>query len=228
MMFGNDRFIIDGDHIGTISPELGYAAAMARPRTFDERQVMRRAQDAFHDHGYAATSVEQLTAATGLQRSSLYGAFGDKHQLFLRTIAKYRDDEAQALERELAGDDDHALTRLFDHARAKASDPAGSRRGCLMAKATAELAGHDPDVARMAGDFYLIYERALTNCVRSAQAAGDVREDIDAADAGAMLLSVLRGIEALGRAGRPTPALQAIADTALALLAPIVPSKTHT
>jgi AcrR family transcriptional regulator len=193
---------------------------VARPRAFDEDTVMRRAQDAFHDHGYAATSVELLTAATGLPRSSLYGAFGDKRGLFLRTFAAYSERDAHVIAAELAGDDAGALARLAAHMRSKTADPEASQRGCLLAKATAELAGDDPEVARMACDFYLFYERALSGCVAQAQAAGDLRTDLDAADAGALLLAALRGIEALGRTARPAAALQVISDTALAALAP--------
>ncbi|MEV4420102.1 TetR/AcrR family transcriptional regulator [Patulibacter sp. NPDC049589] len=192
---------------------------MARPRAFDEPDVTRQARDAFHDHGYAATSVEHLTAATGLSRSSLYGAFGDKHGLFLRSFTQYCDENAASIERELAGDDRGARGRLEAHLRGKVADPEASRRGCLLAKATAELAGEDADVARTATDFYAVYERALADCVRGAQAAGDLRTDLDPAAAGALLLSVLRGIETLGRAGRPQAALQAAADTAMAALA---------
>jgi hypothetical protein len=120
---------------------------------------------------------------------------------------------------ELEGDDAGAFARLTRHLRAKTADPAASRRGCLLAKASAELAGEDPEVARIASDSYAIYERALTDCFRGAQAAGDARTDLKAADAGAMLLSSLRGIEALGRVGRSKRALRAIADTTLAALA---------
>lgn len=192
---------------------------MARPRTFDEPGVTRQAREAFHDHGYAATSVQHLTAATGLSRSSLYGAFGDKHGLFLRSFSQYCDDNATSIVDELAGDDRGARDRLERHMRSKVADPEGSQRGCLLAKATAELAGEDEDVSRTATDFYAIYERALTGCVRGAQAAGDLRDDLDAAATGAMLLAVLRGVESLGRAGMPAAGLQGVVDTTLASLA---------
>jgi TetR/AcrR family transcriptional repressor of nem operon len=192
---------------------------MGRPRTFDEPQVLRQAREAFHDHGYAGTSVEQLTAATGLQRSSLYGAFGDKHGLFLRSFAQYCDEDMGLIEEELAGEDDGALERIEGHMRSKIADPAASRRGCLLAKAAAELAKEDPEVAQIATDSYAIYTRALTDCLRCAQAAGDARDDIDPADGGDLLLAVLRGIESLGRAGYAKPRLEAIADAALTSLA---------
>lgn len=192
---------------------------MARPRTFNEPQVVRRAREAFHDHGYAATSIEQLTEATGLQRSSLYGAFGDKHGLFLLAFGQYCDEEMTTVDAELAGDEAGAFARLRRHLRAKTDDPAASRRGCLLAKATAELAGEDQDVAQLAGAAYTRYERALADCLRGAQAAGDARDDITADDGGAMLLASLRGIEALGRTGRSKRSLRAIADATLASLA---------
>jgi AcrR family transcriptional regulator len=192
---------------------------MARPRTFDEPRVTRQAREVFHDHGYAATSVQHLTAATGLSRSSLYGAFGDKHGLFLRSFAQYCDDHAAAIERELAGDDAGALGRLEHHLRTKIADNDAPQRGCLLAKGTAELAGEDADVARIATDFYATYERALTGCVRAAQAAGDVRAGLDPAGTGALLLSVLRGVETLGRAGHPASALRSAVDAAMTVLA---------
>jgi TetR/AcrR family transcriptional regulator, transcriptional repressor for nem operon len=192
---------------------------MARPRSFDEPSVVRRARETFHDHGYAATSVEQLTAATGLRRSSLYGAFGDKHGLFVRAFAQYCDEEMAAIRRELAGPEGGAFPRLVRHVHSKTADPAASRRGCLLAKATAELAGEDPEVARIASAAYDSYERSLCECLRAARRAGHARADLDPAAGGALLLAALRGIEALGRAGRAEPALRAIGDAALAALA---------
>jgi AcrR family transcriptional regulator len=192
---------------------------MARPRAFDEPHVTRQAREAFHDHGYEATSVQHLTAATGLSRSSLYGAFGDKHALFLRAFAQYCDDNAAAIERELAGDEPGARGRLERHLRSMIADPAAAQRGCLLAKATAELAGEDADVVRIATGFYARYERALSACVRGAQAAGDVRADLDPAAAAGLLLSVLRGSETLARAGHPAAALESTVDTAMEVLA---------
>ena len=62
---------------------------MARPRKFAEGEVVTAARDEFWTRGYAATSVDDLTAATGLGKGSLYGAFGDKHGLYLRALDDY-------------------------------------------------------------------------------------------------------------------------------------------
>ncbi len=191
---------------------------MARPRSFDGQEVLRQAREVFHDHGYGATSVEQLSQATGLNRSSLYGSFGDKHRLFLDSFGQYCDESAVAITGELSGDESGALGRLRGHLRRKIGEPATSHRGCLLAKSTAELASEDAEVVRMATAFYAGYEQALTDCVAQAQAAGDLRTDLPAADVGAMLLAVLRGIEALGRAQQPEALLLLVADTTFAAL----------
>ena len=62
---------------------------MARPREFDESEVLDAAIAAFWRGGYAATSISDLQAATGLSRGSLYKAFGYKHGLFLAALDRY-------------------------------------------------------------------------------------------------------------------------------------------
>jgi TetR/AcrR family transcriptional repressor of nem operon len=188
---------------------------MGRPRAFDEQLVVRQLREAFHDHGYGGTSIEDLSTASGLNRSSLYAAFGDKHALFMRCCSDYCEQESIAIARQLAGGDEGALQRLRDHFSSKTSNPPASRRGCLLAKVTAERASDDAEVARMATSFYANYEGTLTECVAHGQAAGDLRHDIPASDAAALLLAALRGIEALGRTGPPPQALQRIAGAAL-------------
>ena len=76
---------------------------MARPRGFDERQVLQAARDEFWSCGYAATSIDDVVAVTGLGKGSLYGAFGDKHALFLRVFDDYCTDAVNAARQSLTG-----------------------------------------------------------------------------------------------------------------------------
>lgn len=64
---------------------------MARPRTFEENEVIERAMLRFWRGGYGATSITDLEDATGISRISLYNAFGDKDGLFLKALKMYRD-----------------------------------------------------------------------------------------------------------------------------------------
>src|ERR1700693_5695172 len=88
---------------------------MARPRGFDETTVLRRARDRFWSTGFAGTSIDEVATATGLGKGSLYGAFGDKHQLYLRVLDQYCTEVTETTRRSLSGSDEGAYARLRAH-----------------------------------------------------------------------------------------------------------------
>src|SRR3954451_8054213 len=73
------------------------AKARGRPRSFDADAVLDKARAVFWNLGYAATSLDDLAAATGLNRPSLYGAFGDKHALYMAALQRSRDESIAAI-----------------------------------------------------------------------------------------------------------------------------------
>ncbi len=121
---------------------------MPRPRKFDESDVIAAARDAFWTRGYGATSVDDLAAATGLGKGSLYGAFGDKHGLFIRALDDYITTSLDTVYAQLRGSGYGAYERLTRHIRWQASAAATdkARRGCMMARTAAELGSTDDDV----------------------------------------------------------------------------------
>src|SRR3954451_6934537 len=62
-----------------------------RPRTYDPDLALSRAMDVFWKDGFAGTSLDELSAATGMNRPSLYGAFGDKRDLYIKAYQHYRE-----------------------------------------------------------------------------------------------------------------------------------------
>src|ERR1700742_2824422 len=62
-----------------------------RPRAYEPDVALGKALDLFRESGFAATSLDDLSAATGMNRPSLYGAFGDKRELYIKTYQRYRD-----------------------------------------------------------------------------------------------------------------------------------------
>ena len=67
------------------------APRRGRPRSFDKDEVLQQVQEAFWKGGFEGTSIGDLTGATGLNRPSLYGAFGDKHTLYIHALQQYRE-----------------------------------------------------------------------------------------------------------------------------------------
>lgn len=191
---------------------------MARPRKFDEQQVLRSATETFWTSGFAATSLDDLMRATGLGKGSLYGAFGDKQALFQRVLDGYCADAAAGLRERLSGPDSLSAARvrtLFDMMVAAAGGSSGPPRACLLAKSTAELAATNAEVAARAQQTFTTIADLLRAEVESAQAAGDIPADRDARRTAHHLLAVLRGMEALTEAGMDESVLRDAADAAL-------------
>jgi len=68
-----------------------------RPRAYQPEIALGKALDLFRKDGFAATSLDDLSAATGMNRPSLYGAFGDKRELYIKSYARYRADARAAM-----------------------------------------------------------------------------------------------------------------------------------
>src|ERR1700759_659012 len=101
---------------------------MARPREFDEAQALAAAREQFWRDGYAATSVNDLVAATGLSKSSLYGAVEDKHALFVKVYDDYCHEAVDDPCARLDGPDEGALARIEAYVRGVAAGC--TTRGC--------------------------------------------------------------------------------------------------
>ncbi len=135
---------------------------MPRPRKFDEADVIAAAREEFWTRGYGATSVDDLTAATGLGKGSLYAAFGDKHGLFMRALDDYITFSLDTVRTQLHDGGYRAYDRLVRHIRWQANAAAAdkTRRGCMIARTAAELGSTDDDVEDKVERAYSIWRAA--------------------------------------------------------------------
>src|SRR3954452_22480586 len=112
---------------------------MVNKPQFDEAELLEAALETFWQNGFAATSMIDLAQATGVQRGSLYNAYGDKEQLFLLAFERYSGRFLDFVRHTLSSPDPAvALTALFKGAIANMTEGAPSR-GCLTTKITIEL-----------------------------------------------------------------------------------------
>jgi AcrR family transcriptional regulator len=194
---------------------------MARPRAFDERHVLERAREQFWATGYAGTRMDDIAQVTGLGKGSLYGAFGDKGKLFHRVFGDWCAAVVEVAEGQLTGGPDaEAWARLSAYVHLMAENTASDteRRGCLLAKGAAELAQHDPTVAARSAATMTALLALLRTEISAAQRHGDIDSAADPERLAALLLTVVRGVEAVGKAGLDPEAVRHVADTALAVL----------
>lgn len=111
---------------------------MARPRTFDTQAALIQARKVFWSKGFADTSIADLEQATGLNRTSLYAAFGDKRSLYLRILQDYRCESRDFAFSHLLSD---ASPRQRLHSLLSAAvinSCQQGRMGCLMQHAATE------------------------------------------------------------------------------------------
>jgi TetR/AcrR family transcriptional regulator, transcriptional repressor for nem operon len=191
---------------------------MARPRKFDQDEVVERSMRAFWEHGYRDTSVDDLVAATGLQPGSLYNAFqGGKRELFLASLLRYSKlvvpEKLGALEQPGA-----SLAEVRDYFDGLVDDlmsPEG-RMGCLMVNSTVELAAEDSEVAKVVRAHMRRLERNATRALRTAQERGEIPQHIDPEAKATQLMATGMGLMVVGKTNPGRKVLRTIVDTAFA------------
>jgi TetR/AcrR family transcriptional repressor of nem operon len=192
---------------------------MARPREFDEQEAVDRAVDVFWERGYAGTSTRDLSRELTLNPSSLYGAFGDKHGLYLRALDRYAATEGTALRAAATGDGPvvEVLRRwLHGVIDGLCDDPGG--RGCLMVNALTEVGSRDAQTRDRAQAAFDGIRAALTSALCRGREAGEVGGDVDPEAAAELLLNVLLGLKVQGRTDADRRRQRAAVDVALRAL----------
>jgi AcrR family transcriptional regulator len=195
---------------------------MARPRSYIRDDVIHAAEQQFRTTGYHRTTVDDIALATGLGRGSLYAAFGGKHDLYLHALDAYFSRLEQSATEALNGSDEGAFERLRRFLlRAVRGVPLGpdtksaedrAATACFSAKAALELGTTDPEVARRVNAGFATVVAAVAGCVRGAQRNGDLAPDTDADELAWLLLTIVRGIDVIGAAGRSPHFLTSIAE----------------
>lgn len=191
-----------------------------RPREFDMDTVLDGAVRVFRERGYHATSVGDLSEATGLTAGSLYKAFGDKRGVFLAAFAHYVEARnaglRRLLDRQPSG---YEKIRAVLHFYAQSSHGSEGRRGCLVVSSATALATFDDDIAAQVEAAMRRSEDLLRQLLRQGQEDGSVAQDIDVTAMARVLLAVLQGFRLIGKSGRTRNDMMAAADQALKLLA---------
>lgn len=192
---------------------------MPRPKEFDPDQALDRAVELFWRKGYEATSVQDLVETLGINRSSLYGTFGDKHALYLAAIDRYCQGVVDPAVAELdrASSPLDAIRRQFLAIPARAAKR-GGRRGCLLCNAAVERAPADADVQSEVLGGLTRLGAAFRRALARARAAGEISTSIEPRALADYLLAGYFGLVVLAKAGRPPSQLRRTAELVLCCL----------
>ena len=191
-----------------------------RPRAYDPETALGDATQAFWRAGFAGTSLDDLSAATGMNRPSLYGAFGDKRELYLSTLDRYVEQSRAGMIDAL--DDDlpiaEGLQQVYDRALALYFSDATAPLGCFLIGTAATEAARDPGVRRKLGAGLRELTRTFEERLRRAQASGEIDADADPAVLADLAAAVLYSIALRARAGDSRASLRALSREAVKLL----------
>jgi AcrR family transcriptional regulator len=191
-------------------------AERGRPRAFDRAQALRRAMTVFWSRGYEGTSIGDLTEVMGINKPSLYAAFGCKEELFLEAIALYDAVEGNAGERALRdGPTARAAVEAMLRENAQAYSASDKPPGCMVVLSAILGTPENRAVRERLAENRRAGQEALRRRLDRGVAEGDVPPGTDTARLAAFYTTVLEGLSIQARDGASGEALQAIVDCAL-------------
>lgn len=172
-----------------------------RPRGYDAEEALARAKDVFWEAGFAATSLDELAAATGMNRPSLYAAFGDKRALYAAALARQAGLTLASVEAGLAAPGPlRAVLRQFYRGAAEIY-MSGESRGCFLTGTALTEALGDADVRRVLDETFSGIQGKFEARLRAAVAAGELPKDADVAGLAFVAASAMHGLAIRARAG---------------------------
>ena len=188
-------------------------------KQFDVDASLERAMQVFWEHGYEATSMQDLVETMGVNRGSLYATYGDKRALFLAALRNYdeniRCEPLARLEDELGPR--QAIRKVFEMFAepAMGGHPA---HGCLLTNSALELAAHDAEVREIVGRSQRRIEEFFARAIEKGKAEGEIGPHVDAGKAAAGLMATLLGLVVLTRSRPEAELLNSIIADALGRL----------
>ena len=199
-----------------------------RPRAYDPEEALARARDTFWRNGYTGTSLDDLSEATGMNRPSLYGAFGDKHALYLQTMERYVEAGRVAMESalDIALPLREALMRVFDGALGWYLPAHDAARGCLLIGTAAVEAVNDDAVRERLAAGLRTFDKAFERRLRAALAQGELQPGASAPMLARLASAVLHSMALRARAGDSRASLRAMAVAGVALICGEAPAAT--
>ncbi len=189
-----------------------------RPSTFDDQQVILKAQQVFWEKGFSATSLEDLLQATGLGSGSFYNKFKKgKKELYQKALQQRREAFA-AFRLQL----EHATSpvgeiKAFFLSLAE-SDRDTHLRGCIIANAVTEMAFVDPGLEQEASQILKEVERMFARAIKKEQLAGTIRNTTSPELLGRYLLTVWNGLNVTRRIHPGRKALRELIELQLQIL----------
>jgi TetR/AcrR family transcriptional regulator, copper-responsive repressor len=188
-----------------------------RPRAYQPDIALGKALDLFRRDGFAATSLDDLSVATGMNRPSLYGAFGDKRELYIKSYQRYRDDARTAMidifREEMPVRE--RLARIYAVALDIYLSGELGPRGCFTVMTATSEAVLDSEIRGMVQEGLVELDKAFAACFRRGKEKGELPPSADPVVLAQLASATLHTIAIRARARVPRMELEAIVKGAI-------------
>jgi len=192
---------------------------MARTKVFDEEIVLDKAVNLFWEKGYNGTSAQDLVNALGISRSSLYDTYGDKYQLFKKSLLQYRKQFAGSMIEMINKSDDfeNTLTDIFQYVITESLQEKFSK-GCFMVNSSVELASHNSEIAQIVNSNMQDIEDALFHLIKKGQDSGQFSKNHTPLSLARFVFNTISGLRVASRSGADKKVFDDIVKVALSVL----------
>lgn len=190
-----------------------------RPRKYDEYEVLEAAGLVFWDRGYSGTSLDDLSSAMGMNRPSIYRAFGDKEAIYRTTLMRFGRKMEQAFKQSMLTDE-HMKVRLKNfYERALEVYLGGDHaKGCMVMSTAVAAATQHPDIQADLLGVIRDLDGKLLQQFEQAAALGQIDSSLDASGLALMAQSLLHSLSLRARAGETRERLMHLIEGGVDLL----------
>jgi TetR/AcrR family transcriptional repressor of nem operon len=191
---------------------------VGRHREFDEDAVLHALTRLFWRQGFRGTSIRDLSKETGLAESRLYNAFGDKRQMFLLALDRYRARVLRFASQVTESEDPLGAIRDYVLAIAKGLARQEDFRGCLITNTMIELAAHDQEIREQLSATFDMHVEIFRKALANARDQGQLDNRADVQELARYLVQNLEGLRVTSRSNPGEKYLVDTAEFALSLL----------
>lgn len=173
-----------------------------RPRLYDEDVALQAAGEVFWTKGFSATSLDDLTVAMGMNRPSIYRAFGDKEAVYRKALMQFCQGMEAAFERTMLAEDEirKALASFYQDALAVYTS-GQQPKGCLVMGTAVAAAVCHPEIQADLLNVIRDLDQKIARRLEQARDAGQLEASFDATGRAAVAQSLLHSLSLRARAG---------------------------